>query len=283
VVLLFICANLTLGITFSSLARNQLQAMQMTFFFFLPSILLSGFMFPFLRHAGWAQVVGNVLPLTHFLVLVRGILLKGNGIEMLWPHTWPILLFRQPTRPGGDRARLALQHHLFVRHHRHAQGHRAVARHALGPRHARRALRLRAGHRDAAVHAAVLQHHAGGVLPDAGLRRHRGADAQVRRSRLSAPGAAQRVTHTMLVPVQYQRLMARPEFDAHDLSALPHEVLHQRAVQCRAEGRRAETLARRLVEFYGMTEGGGTCILEAHNTPTSCTPWAGRPKATTSA
>ena len=93
VVLLFICANLTLGITFSSLARNQLQAMQMTFFFFLPSILLSGFMFPFLGMPGWAQVVGNVLPLTHFLVLVRGILLKGNGVEMLWPHVWPILLF----------------------------------------------------------------------------------------------------------------------------------------------------------------------------------------------
>jgi ABC-2 type transport system permease protein len=78
---------------FSSLARNQLQAMQMTFFFFLPSILLSGFMFPFLGMPGWAQAVGNILPLTHFLVLVRGILLKGNGIEMLWPHTWPILLF----------------------------------------------------------------------------------------------------------------------------------------------------------------------------------------------
>ena len=93
VVLLFICANLTLGITFSSLARNQLQAMQMTFFFFLPSILLSGFMFPFLGMPGWAQAVGNILPLTHFLVLVRGILLKGNGIDMLWPQVWPILLF----------------------------------------------------------------------------------------------------------------------------------------------------------------------------------------------
>ncbi|MBE2261279.1 MAG: ABC transporter permease [Burkholderiaceae bacterium] len=93
VVLLFICANLTLGITFSSIARNQLQAMQMTFFFFLPSILLSGFMFPFLGMPGWAQAVGNVLPLTHFLVLVRGILLKGNGVATLWPHVWPILLF----------------------------------------------------------------------------------------------------------------------------------------------------------------------------------------------
>ncbi len=93
VVLLFICANLTLGITFSSIARNQLQAMQMTFFFFLPSILLSGFMFPFRGMPEWAQYIGNVLPLTHFLVLVRGILLKGNGPTMLWAHVWPILLF----------------------------------------------------------------------------------------------------------------------------------------------------------------------------------------------
>lgn len=93
VVLLFICANLTLGITFSSIAQNQLQAMQMTFFFFLPSILLSGFMFPFRGMPEWAQVVGNVLPLTHFLVLVRGILLKGNGLELLWNHIWPIVMF----------------------------------------------------------------------------------------------------------------------------------------------------------------------------------------------
>ncbi|MBE0615445.1 MAG: ABC transporter permease [Burkholderiales bacterium] len=93
VVLLFICANLTLGITFSSIARNQLQAMQMTFFFFLPSMLLSGFMFPFRGMPDWAQFVGNVLPLTHFLILVRGILLKGNGLELMWGHTWPILLF----------------------------------------------------------------------------------------------------------------------------------------------------------------------------------------------
>ncbi|MGC2165016.1 MAG: ABC transporter permease [Gallionella sp.] len=93
VVLLFICANLTLGITFSSLARNQLQAMQMTFFFFLPSILLSGFMFPFRGMPLWAQVIGNCLPLTHFLQLVRGILLKGNGPELLVPHVWPLFLF----------------------------------------------------------------------------------------------------------------------------------------------------------------------------------------------
>ena len=90
---LFIAANLTLGITFSSIARNQLQAMQMTFFFFLPSILLSGFMFPFRGMPTWAQWLGSILPLTHFLRLVRGILLKGNSFMELWPNIWPILLF----------------------------------------------------------------------------------------------------------------------------------------------------------------------------------------------
>jgi ABC-2 type transport system permease protein len=93
VVLLFIAANLTLGMTFSTLARNQLQAMQMTFFFFLPSILLSGFMFPFRGMPQWAQVIGNLLPLTHFLRLVRGILLKGNQLPELLPHLWPLGLF----------------------------------------------------------------------------------------------------------------------------------------------------------------------------------------------
>ena len=92
-VLLFICANLTLGITFSSIARNQLQAMQMTIFFFMPSLLLSGFMFPFRGMPEWAQAIGNLLPLTHFLILVRGIMLKGNGIEIVMGQVWPILLF----------------------------------------------------------------------------------------------------------------------------------------------------------------------------------------------
>ena len=89
----FIVANLGVGFTFSTVARNQLQAMQMTFFFFLPSILLSGFMFPFRAMPVWAQYVGEVLPLTHFLRIVRGILLKGNGFGQLWPELWPMLLF----------------------------------------------------------------------------------------------------------------------------------------------------------------------------------------------
>jgi ABC-2 type transport system permease protein len=92
-VLLFIAANLTLGLTFSSLARNQLQAMQMTFFFFLPSILLSGFMFPFRGMPGWAQTIGSALPLTHFLRVVRGVLLKGNGFAEIASELWPIALF----------------------------------------------------------------------------------------------------------------------------------------------------------------------------------------------
>lgn len=89
----FMLANLGVGFTFSTLAKNQLQALQMTFFFFLPSMLLSGFMFPFRGMPPWAQWVGEVLPLTHFLRIVRGILLKGNGIELLWPELWPLLAF----------------------------------------------------------------------------------------------------------------------------------------------------------------------------------------------
>jgi ABC-2 type transport system permease protein len=91
--LLFIAANLAMGITFSTLARNQLQAVQMAFFFFLPSILLSGFMFPFRGMPVWAQWIGTCLPLTHFLRIVRGILLKGNGLGAILPEVWPIALF----------------------------------------------------------------------------------------------------------------------------------------------------------------------------------------------
>ena len=91
--LVFIAANLTVGITLSSVARNQMQAMQMTFFFFLPSILLSGFMFPFRGMPRWAQWIGEALPLTHFLRIVRGVMLKGSGLDEIWPHLWPLLLF----------------------------------------------------------------------------------------------------------------------------------------------------------------------------------------------
>jgi ABC-2 type transport system permease protein len=93
IALIFIACNLAMGITFSALAKNQLQAVQMAFFFFLPSILLSGFMFPFRGMPVWAQWVGTILPNTHFLRIVRGILLKGNGLAEIAPEIWPLLLF----------------------------------------------------------------------------------------------------------------------------------------------------------------------------------------------
>jgi len=93
VLVLFIAANLAVGFTFSTIARNQLQAMQLTFFFFLPSMLLTGFMFPFRGMPAWAQAIGEALPLTHFLRIVRGIMLKGNGLVEIAPHLWPIALF----------------------------------------------------------------------------------------------------------------------------------------------------------------------------------------------
>ncbi len=92
-VALFVLANLAVGFTFSTIARTQMQAMQMTFFFFLPSMMLSGFMFPFRGMPGWAQALGQVFPLTHFLRIVRGVMLKGADWHALWPSIWPILIF----------------------------------------------------------------------------------------------------------------------------------------------------------------------------------------------
>ena len=92
-VLPFIAANLAVGLMFSSVARNQLQAVQMAIFFLLPSILLSGFMFPFYGMPKWAQYIGDVLPMTHFMRVVRGIMLKGDTLGEAWVHVWPILIF----------------------------------------------------------------------------------------------------------------------------------------------------------------------------------------------
>ena len=93
VLILLIACNLGVGVTFSTVARNQLQAMQMAIFFFLPSLLLSGFMFPFHGMPRWAQALGEILPLTHFLRIVRGILLKGNGWVEIAPEVWPLVAF----------------------------------------------------------------------------------------------------------------------------------------------------------------------------------------------
>ena len=80
---LFIAANLSIGYTFSTVAQNQLQAMQMSMMFFLPNILLSGFLFPFAGMPVWAQYIGEALPLTHYLRIVRSIMLKGSNLSDL--------------------------------------------------------------------------------------------------------------------------------------------------------------------------------------------------------
>jgi ABC-2 type transport system permease protein len=90
---LFIASNLALGFTFSTVASNQMQAMQMAQFALLPSIMLSGFMFPFQGLPVWAQYVGELLPITHALRITRGLLLKGNGLAEILPQLWPIVAF----------------------------------------------------------------------------------------------------------------------------------------------------------------------------------------------
>ena len=92
-VLLFIVATLAVGFTFSTIARSQMQSMQMTMFYFLPNILLSGFMFPFRGMPGWAQAIGEVLPLTHFVRIVRGIMLKDVTWHDVWPEAGAIVAF----------------------------------------------------------------------------------------------------------------------------------------------------------------------------------------------
>jgi ABC-2 type transport system permease protein len=90
---LFAASNLAVGYTFSTIANNQLQAVQMTFFFFLPNILLSGFMFPFRGMPQWAQVIGEALPLTHFMRIVRGITLKGTGFADMQIDVLALFIF----------------------------------------------------------------------------------------------------------------------------------------------------------------------------------------------
>jgi ABC-2 type transport system permease protein len=87
---LFIASNLALGLTFSTIATNQMQAIQMAQFTLLPSFLLSGFMFPFRGMPIWAQWAGELFPVTHALRIVRGVLLKGNGMAEIAPELWPI-------------------------------------------------------------------------------------------------------------------------------------------------------------------------------------------------
>jgi ABC-2 type transport system permease protein len=90
---LFIASNLALGVAFSTIAANQMQAVQLAQFTLMPSFILSGFMFPFRGMPLWAQWLGNLLPTTHAMRIVRGMLLKGNGWTEIAPDVWPIALF----------------------------------------------------------------------------------------------------------------------------------------------------------------------------------------------
>jgi ABC-2 type transport system permease protein len=90
---LFIASNLALGITFSTVAANQMQATQLAQFTLMPSFLLSGFMFPFRGMPAWAQWAGELFPTTHAMRIVRGMLLKGNDLSTVAPELWPILAF----------------------------------------------------------------------------------------------------------------------------------------------------------------------------------------------
>ena len=91
--LIFITCNMAIGFTLSAAARNQTQALQMSIMVLLPSILLSGFLFPFRGMPLWAQVIGNVFPATHYINISRGILLKGSDLMEIWPHLWPMIVF----------------------------------------------------------------------------------------------------------------------------------------------------------------------------------------------
>lgn len=92
-VLVFVLALVLLGYTISTMARTQLQAMQLTFFFFLPSLMLSGFMFPFAGMPGWAQRLGELFPLTHFLRVIRAIMLKGADLGDIGDEVFYLSLF----------------------------------------------------------------------------------------------------------------------------------------------------------------------------------------------
>lgn len=91
--LAYIACNLATGFTLSASAQNQTQAVQMSMMITLPSIMLSGFLFPFYGMPLWAQWIGSLMPTTYFIRIARGLLLKDNSFAEIWPHFWPLLLF----------------------------------------------------------------------------------------------------------------------------------------------------------------------------------------------
>ncbi|MDR2766171.1 MAG: ABC transporter permease [Holosporaceae bacterium] len=101
--LMFLMCNLALGFAISTAAKNQMQSIQMTIFLFLPSIMLSGFMFPFSGMPQWAQAIGNCIPMTYFIRIARGIILKGSNFSEIWRNFWPLLLLMLTTTAAAVR------------------------------------------------------------------------------------------------------------------------------------------------------------------------------------
>ena len=198
--LLFIAANLTVGITFSSLAQNQLQAVQLAIFFFLPNILLSGFMFPFEGMPKWAQAIGNLLPLTYFIRLIRGILLKGNGWADSWPSVWPMMVFMVALMACGG----------------HVSQNAGLRMKPCGDRDELEARRARLIGAVAIDVGAGM--HCGPEVPCAGAagrdRIHTAAAAGQTVSSAGAAGVAQRLSETADVPAQWWTLFHSPELDS---------------------------------------------------------------------
>ena len=127
---LFIATNLSIGYTFSTIAQNQLQAIQMSFMFFLPNILLSGFMFPFAGMPRWAQWIGEMLPLTHYIRIVRGIMLKGATLYDLHIEALALL---GPDAARHDAGRAPLPPHAGLSGTRQAVAGRPTAARRCGP------------------------------------------------------------------------------------------------------------------------------------------------------
>lgn len=93
ILLVFIMCNLALGFTISTWARSQMQAAQMSIMLLLPSLMLSGFLFPFQGMPTWAQMIGRCIPMTYFVRIIRSIMLKGGAFVEIWPNVWPLLIF----------------------------------------------------------------------------------------------------------------------------------------------------------------------------------------------
>ena len=168
---------------------------------------------------------------------------------------------------AADRPARRLQHHLQLGHDRPAQGHPAQPRHARPAGGALHGVRLRPGHDLARLDAALFQHDAGRRAGDVGVG---GTTILMPKSdvvKFLEIAQRERVTHAMLVPVQYQRILAHPDFDKYDLGAFKCKLSTSAPLRAHIKADAVKRWPGRLIEIYGLTEGGGSCTLEANLHP----------------